>query len=66
MKGFIEINEANSSKVVLINVAQIESVMKFPDSVLINMINDKSIPRTIRESYEEIVNKIKQAMEEQI
>lgn len=66
MKGFIEVNEANSSKVVLINVAQIESVMKFPDSVLINMINDKSIPRTIRESYEEIVNKIKQAMEEQI
>ena len=63
MKGFIEVNEANSSKVVLINVAQIESVMKFPDSVLINMINDKSIPRTIRESYEEIVNKIKEAME---
>lgn len=64
MKGFIEINEANSSKVVLINVAQIESVMKFPDSVLINMINNNSIPRTIKESYEEIVNKIKQAMEE--
>ena len=63
MKGFIEVNEANSSKVVLINVAQIESVMKFPDSVLINIINDKSIPRTIRESYEEIVNKIKEAME---
>ena len=64
MKGFIEVNEANSSKVVLINVAQIESVMKFPDSVLINMINNNSIPRTIRESYEEVVNKIKEAMEE--
>lgn len=64
MKGFIEINEANSDKVVLINVAQIESVIKFPDSVLINMINNNSIPRTIRESYEEIVNKIKEATEE--
>lgn len=63
MKGFIEVNEANSSKVVLINVAQIESVMKFPDLVTIYMINDKNIPRTIRESYEEIVNKIKEVIE---
>lgn len=64
MKGFIEINEVNSSKVILINVARIEFVVKFHDSVSIYMINDKGNPRIVKESYEEIVNKIKQATEE--
>lgn len=66
MKGFIEVNEANSDKVILINVAQIESVIKFRGSVTICMINNNNINprRMIRESYEEIVNKIKEAMEE--
>lgn len=62
MKGFIEIDAYNNAT--LININQIESVCEFPYGVEIYMIGKPQNPWIADDSYEDIVNKIKQAMEE--
>lgn len=61
MKGFIEINHNNK---ILINVNQIECVCQYSNEVKIYMVDDKEPFFISGESYEEVVNKIKQAIEE--
>lgn len=62
MKGFIEINAQD--KAALINVNQIESVWQAQNNVKIYMVGDSQNPCIANNSYEEILIKIKRAMEE--
>ena len=64
MKGFIEVTETGSSKAMLINVSFICTVLQCNNKATIYMVNDNTYPWNVRESYEEVFHKIKQAMEE--
>lgn len=63
MKGFIEI-KISDTRNALINVNQIESVWRTPNNVEIYTICNAQQALVVKESYEEIVNKIKQATED--
>ena len=62
MKGFIEVNAEGFDKAVLININQIKIVQQESSYVLV-FYGDNNAVQT-KDSYEEIVNKIKQAMKE--
>lgn len=62
MKGFIEVNAVGFDKAILINVNQIKIVQQESSYILI--FYDYNNAFQVKNSYEEIVNKIKQATEE--
>ena len=62
MKGFIEVNAVGFDKAILINVNQIKIVQQESSYILI--FYDYNSAFQVKDSYEEIVNKIKQATEE--
>ena len=64
MKGFIEVNAEGLDKAVLINVNQIKIVQQ--ESSYILLFVDDNTAVQVKESYEDIVNKIKQATEEEL
>lgn len=64
MKGFIEIHQVETNTAVLVNVKYIDSVIQSQDYTGIYVINDKFDAWKAEESYEEIVAKIRQAMED--
>ena len=62
MNGFIEVNAVGFDKAILINVNQIKIVQQESSYILI--FYDYNSAFQVKDSYEEIVNKIKQATEE--
>lgn len=64
MKGFIEVTEVNSSNALLVNVDHICTVLQCNNKTIIYMVNDNTCLWHVKESYEEIFNKIKRAREE--
>ena len=64
MKGFIEVNAVGFDKAILININEIKIVQQEFSYILIFITNDCNNAFQVKESYEEIVNKIKQATEE--
>lgn len=62
MKGFIEINVCDNNAI-LININQIDYVCQKPDNVEIYIIGYPQTPWIVKDSYKEIVNKIKEATE---
>ena len=62
MKGFIEVTEVGGSKAMLINVGFICTVVQCNNKATIYMVNDNTYPWNVRESYEDVINKIKRAM----
>lgn len=64
MKGFIEI-KISDTRNALINVNQIESVVHYEDKTKTIIFFKNCFGKlTIEESYEDIVNKIKEATED--
>ena len=61
MKGFIEVHKAARDIAVFINVKYIDSVVQNNTFTEIHSVNNTYLQ--IKGSYEEVVNKIKQAVE---
>lgn len=61
MKGFIEVTEVGSGNAILINVGFICTVLQCNNKSTIYTVKE---PWSLKESYEEIVNKIKRAMDD--
>ena len=55
MKGFIEVTEVGSGNAILINVGFICTVLQCNNKTTIYTVKE---PWSVKESYEEIVNKI--------
>ena len=61
MKGFIEVTGVGSGNVILINIGCIYTVLQCNNKATIYTVKESW---SVKESYEEIVNKIKRAMDD--